>query len=75
MIKSKNKSIKLGCSGLQQFLADPKLLLDPCVWIFDTGAYVHSIPYKQRMDKVGETNLSDNITGISGAEEKPYMIA
>ena len=74
-IESKNNSSDMGCAGLKQFLSDLKLLLDPCVWIFDTGAYVHANPHKQEIKKVDETNLGDNITGISGAEEKAAMIA
>lgn len=66
------------CAGmkesLKEFPRDMCILLDPNIWIFDTGTTVHTSPHKQGMVKVSESSDQDNITAMNGMEEKLSMI-
>jgi hypothetical protein len=51
------------------FLNSMKLLLDPDVWIADTGATVHATPNPSAMVKESEKKCSDTITMGNGESE------
>jgi hypothetical protein len=46
-----------------------KLLLDPHVWIADTGATVHAAPNSSAMIKKSERNGNDSVTMGNGKSE------
>jgi hypothetical protein len=46
-----------------------KLLLDPNVWIADTGATVHATPNSSAMVKKSERNGNDSVTMVNGKSE------
>jgi hypothetical protein len=52
------------------FPALQEFLLDPNVWIADTGAMVHTTPYKADMVKHRPANRGDAITMGNGASEE-----
>jgi len=57
-----------------EFSQQAKLLQAPNVWIAETGATVHSSPYKQEMENIQKPQTANAITMGNGKAEKAAMI-
>jgi hypothetical protein len=55
--------------GAMKFPNSMMLILDPNVWIFDTGAIVHATPNSSAMINKIDINGNDSVTMVNGKSE------